>query len=51
MYVGLGNEKFDQIIERLSDIASVDERSPLAGKQIYLVLAPVKLAKQKTASK
>jgi len=51
MYVGLGNEKFDQIIERLADIASVDERSPLAGKQIYLVLAPVKLAKPKTASK
>lgn len=48
MYVELGNEKFNVIIERLADIATIDERSQLAGKQTYIVLAPLKGAKPKT---
>jgi len=42
MYMQLGDEKFNQIIEKLSDIASVDEKSPLSGRQIHLTLAPKK---------
>lgn len=42
MYMQLGDEKLNQIIERLSDIASVDEKSPLSGRQIHLTLAPKK---------
>jgi translation initiation factor IF-3 len=42
MYMDLGKEKFDLIVERLKDAASVDERSPLSGRQIYVVLAPLK---------
>jgi translation initiation factor IF-3 len=44
MYVDLGNEKFESIIQSLADVASVDERSPLGGRQIYIVLAPTKAA-------
>jgi translation initiation factor IF-3 len=40
MYMDLGREKFDTIISRLSDVAAVDERSPLMGRQIHIVLAP-----------
>lgn len=39
-YMALGKEKFDQIVERLADIATVDERSPLSGRQIHIVFAP-----------
>lgn len=42
MYVELGQEKFEGIIKHLSDVAVVDERSPLTGRQIYIVLAPAK---------
>lgn len=42
MYLDLGVEKFDEIVEELSDVAEVDERSPARGRQIYVVLAPVK---------
>lgn len=42
MYLELGVEKFDVIAQRLSDIAIVEERSPLMGKQIHIVLAPSK---------
>jgi translation initiation factor IF-3 len=42
MFVDLGVKKFDEIIERLADVAQVDERSPPQGKQIHIVLAPVK---------
>jgi translation initiation factor IF-3 len=41
-YVELGLEKFKQIIERLADVATVDERSPGYGRQIHIVLAPAK---------
>lgn len=44
MYVDLGVQKFQTIIDRLAHIATVDERSPLNGKQIYIVLAPAKKA-------
>lgn len=54
-YVELGLEKFEEIVKRLEDIATIDDQSPLAGKQIHIVLAPVKEAvvkhmKQKAAS-
>lgn len=42
MYLSLGQEKFDTISERLSDVAQVEERSPLAGRSIHIVLAPAK---------
>jgi translation initiation factor IF-3 len=54
-YVELGLEKFEEIVQRLQDIATIDDQSPLAGKQIHIVLAPVKEAivkhmKQKAAT-
>jgi len=42
MYIELGKEKFDQIVERLADVATVDERSPTHGRQIHITFAPVK---------
>lgn len=42
MYIDLGKAKFDQIIERLADVAVVDERSPAAGRQIHITFAPAK---------
>lgn len=39
-YLDLGRAKFDLISERLSDIAVVDDRSPLSGRQIHIVFAP-----------
>lgn len=42
MYVDLGRQKFDNIIERLSDISVVEEKSPMRGSYIYIVLNPVK---------
>jgi translation initiation factor IF-3 len=44
MYQDLGVKKFEEIIESLADIADVDERSPVHGRQIYIVLAPTKTA-------
>ncbi len=42
MYIDLGREKFHQIEERLKDVATVDERSPLFGRQIHITFAPAK---------
>jgi len=42
MYQDLGVEKFEVIIEQLSDIADIDERSPVSGRQIFIVLSPHK---------
>lgn len=42
MYMELGLEKFEEIISKLSDVSTVDERSPARGRQIYIVLAPTK---------
>ena len=42
MYIDLGRAKFDHIIERLTDIAVVDERSPAFGRQIHITFAPAK---------
>lgn len=42
MYLDLGREKFDQIVERLKDVATVDERSPVYGRQIFITFAPIK---------
>ncbi len=40
MHINLGREKLDLIVEKLSDIAEVDERSPTAGRQIYIIFRP-----------
>jgi translation initiation factor IF-3 len=42
MYLDLGREKFEQIAQRLADVGAVDERSPMTGRQIYIVFSPVK---------
>jgi translation initiation factor IF-3 len=42
MYIDLGKEKFDQIVARLADVATVDERSPSQGRQIHITFAPAK---------
>lgn len=42
MYIDLGAKKFDELIERLQDVAIVDERSGRMGSQIYIVFAPKK---------
>jgi translation initiation factor IF-3 len=42
MYMDLGAQKFEQIMQRLSDVAVIDERSPLAGRQIHITFAPSK---------
>ncbi len=42
MYIDLGKEKFDQIIQRLADVAVVDERSPAFGRQMHITFAPAK---------
>jgi translation initiation factor IF-3 len=39
-YLDLGREKFDVIKQRLSDIAIVDDQSPIYGRQIHIVFAP-----------
>lgn len=41
-YIDLGMAKLDEIIEELSDVATVDDRSPAQPRQIYVVLAPSK---------
>lgn len=41
MFIDLGQKKFDEIVQRLSDVAQVDERSPLTGRQLFMVLAPL----------
>lgn len=42
MFLKLGNEKFSDIVQRLADVADVDERSPVSGKQIHIVFVPTK---------
>lgn len=42
MYIDLGKAKFDQIVERLADVAVVDERSPAFGRQMHITFAPAK---------
>jgi len=42
MYLDIGKEKLDQIVERLKDVATVDERSPTSGRQIHVTFAPIK---------
>ena len=41
-HVKRGEEKFTYIVEQLAEVASVDERSPVTGRQIYIVFAPLK---------
>lgn len=51
MYVDLGVEKFEEIIQELKDVAVVDERSPARGRQIHIVLAPAKTPSKSTKKK
>ena len=44
MFLSLGEEKFNEIAQRLSDVAVIDERSPTRGNFIYIVFAPNKEA-------
>jgi len=46
MYIDLGREKFDTIVARLADVATVDERSPQQGRQLFMTLAPLKQPQQ-----
>ena len=41
-YLDLGREKFEVIKSRLADIAVVDDKSPIAGRQIHITFAPSK---------
>ena len=41
-FLDLGRGKFDILVDRLSEFATVDERSPLSGRQIFITFAPVK---------
>jgi translation initiation factor IF-3 len=41
-YLDLGAKKFDLLVERLADVAAVDERSPVMGRMMYIVFAPAK---------
>lgn len=41
-YLDLGAKKFDLLVERLQDIADVDERSRVLGRMMYIVFAPAK---------
>jgi len=41
-YVNLGIEKFQQIAERLKDVAVIDEKSPPEGRQMHITFSPVK---------
>jgi translation initiation factor IF-3 len=42
MYLDLGRDKFELIAQRLADVATVEERSPIAGRQIHIVFTPIK---------
>ena len=42
MYIDLGKEKLDQIRANLADVATVDEASPVSGRQIHITFAPAK---------
>ena len=42
MYLDLGKEKLDEIQQSLADVATVDERSPAVGRQIFITFAPAK---------
>ncbi len=39
-YLDLGREKFETIKSRLSDVAVVDDQSPVSGRQIHITFAP-----------
>ena len=41
-YHNLGQAKFNEIVDALKDIGSVDERSPAQGRMVHLCLAPLK---------
>jgi len=43
-YLDLGREKFETIKTRLADIAVVDDKSPISGRQIHITFAPAKAA-------
>jgi translation initiation factor IF-3 len=44
MYLDLGREKFENIIQRLADVSTLDEKALGNARQIHIVLAPAKQA-------
>ena len=42
MYLKLGEQKFDELVELLSDVAQVDDRSKVSSRVISIVFAPKK---------
>jgi translation initiation factor IF-3 len=50
VYKELGEEVFKQLADRLSDIALIEEMTPLLGQKMIMVLSPRPLAKQPTKS-
>ncbi len=42
MHVDIGKEKFNEIAQKLSDVAVVDEGPPQFGRQIHIIFAPIK---------
>jgi len=49
MYVELGKEKFNTIIERLADVSVVEEQSPMRGSYVYIILTPSKAGQKPPA--
>jgi translation initiation factor IF-3 len=44
LHVNLGLQKFDLIAAKLSDIATIDEKSLQNARQLYVIFAPIKVA-------
>jgi translation initiation factor IF-3 len=42
MYLELGVKKFAEIAGRLADVAQIEEKSPMGGRQIHIVFGPIK---------
>ena len=41
-FIHLGQEKLEQVVENLKDIANLEERSSFTGGQLYMILSPLK---------
>ena len=46
MYVDLGQEKFNEVLEKLSGVAQLEERSSVSGRQIYIIVGPLAPGKE-----
>lgn len=41
-HADLGRDKFDLLVEKLSDVATVEDRSPIAGTMLFITFVPGK---------